>query len=79
MSQRQNCGDADCYNGAMITRYEKALKWIVDQVDNEDADLDDIILVARKALELRDETQRMAADAVDLAGTDRSPDWALSR
>jgi hypothetical protein len=53
MSQRQNCGDADCYNGAMITRYEKALKWIVDQVDNEDADLDDIILVARKALEVR--------------------------
>lgn len=53
MNTRQNCVDADCFNGAMIDRYEKALKWIVDQVDNEDADLDDIILVARKALEPR--------------------------
>ena len=48
---RQNCAEADCYNGPMIARYEKALKWIVDHVDNENADLDAIILVARKALD----------------------------
>lgn len=33
-----------------VAELRKALQWIADQVDNEDADLDDIILIANRAL-----------------------------
>lgn len=33
-----------------VEALKKALQWIADQVDNEDADLDDIILCANRAL-----------------------------